>query len=124
MADDAVMLNALSALGGGMVGGIAAWIVKRVEKAPDMQATLTAAIAKVVEHYQDALTRADGEAAALRIEVAELRRLVEEQSIKIDEQRLEIEGLVTHIGHLETAIVDLGGKPPVRRRRTREGGAA
>lgn len=129
MADEAVMWNALSAIGGGFIGAVGAWIAKRAEKAPDMQATLTAAIADVVKHYQAALDRSDGEASALRTDVAELRRLVEDQSAKIedqsskiDDQRAEIEGLVTHIGQLEEAIIAMGGKPPARRRRKCEAG--
>lgn len=117
MADDAVIWSTLSAIAAGIVGGITGWVVKRVEKAPDIQATLSAAIANVVDHYKGALDRSDGEAAALRAEVADLRRLVEAQSIKIDEQSADIEMMVEHIGRLEASIVALGGNPPPRRKR-------
>ncbi len=117
MADEAVIWNAVSGMVGVVVGAVAGWAGKRVEKAPDIQTTLTAAIADVVKHYKDALDRADGTNSALREEIAELRRLVEAQSDKIEEQSTEIAGLVEHVVNLEASIRDLGGKPPPRRRR-------
>lgn len=114
----------LGALVGGIVTQIGNWMTKRTEKAPDLQETLNAAVAGVVKHYTDALERSNGEARALRVEVAELRRLVEEQTTRIEdqsgriaEQSAEIEGLVSHVVSLERAIVEMGGTPPPRRKR-------
>lgn len=114
----------LGALAGAVVTGILGWLTKRTEKAPDVQTTINAAVDGVVAHYARALERSDAEAVALRREVAELRRLVEDQTARIEDQSqritdqsAEIEGLVSHIGRLEAAIVDLGGNPPPRRKR-------
>lgn len=124
MADEAVIWNAVSVVIGGAVGALGGWMAKRVEKAPDIQETLSKAVAGVVSHYTAALTRADAEvedrrreAQALRDDVADLRRLVEGQTRKLEEQSSEIEGLVAHIERLEASITDLGGKPPARRPR-------
>lgn len=119
-----LVTGGLGALAGGLVTQIGNWLTKRTEKAPDLQSTLNAAVAGVVKHYTDALERSDGEARALRSEVAELRRLVEEQTQRIEdqssrmaEQSNEIGDLVAHVASLERAITDMGGTPPPRRKR-------
>lgn len=124
MIDQTVVVPAAAGLAGAIVGAIGGWLGKRAEKAPDIQSTLSAAIAQVVEHYKAALDRSDdeatearAEAAALREEVAELRRLIEAQSIKLVKQSAEIELLVGQMGSLEQQIVALGGQPPARRPR-------
>lgn len=131
-----LVTGGIGALAGAVATGLLGWLTKRTEKtleldtkraerAPDMQETLNAAVAGVVKHYTDALARSDEESRALRGEVAELRRLVEDQTARIEdqsqriaEQSVEIEGLVTHVVSLERAIVDMGGTPPPRRKRT------
>lgn len=119
MIDLAYLAPALSGFAGAVVGALGTWLVKRAEKAPDMQETLSRAIDNVVEHYTAALDRADSESASLRDEIAEMRLLIEAQSRKIDAQSGEIEQLVGQIGGLEQQIVILGGQPPARRRRAK-----
>lgn len=126
MIDQAVAMPAFAGLFGALFGAVGGWLAKRAEKAPDIQATLNDAVARVVEHYKVALDRSDEElaearrdAAVLRDELAEMRRLIEAQSVKLDEQSIEIELLVKQIGSLEQQIVDLGGQPPARRLRSK-----
>lgn len=126
MIDQAVAVPAFAGIAGAIAGAIGGWLAKRAEKAPDIQASLSAAVAQVVEHYRVALDRSDEEAAearreaeALRNEIAEMRRMLEDQTRKLDEQSAEIEQLVGLIGSLEHQIVALGGQPPARRLRAR-----
>ncbi len=126
MIDQAVAVPAFAGIAGALAGAIGGWLAKRAEKAPDIQATLNEAVARVVEHYRVALDRSDEDAAearreseALRAEIGEMRRLIEDQSRKLDEQSAEIEQLVGLIGSLEHQIVALGGQPPARRLRAR-----
>ena len=100
MIDQTVAVPAATAALGALVAGVGTWLGKRAEKAPDIQASLSAAVAQVVEHYRVALDRSDEEAAearreaeALRNEIAEMRRMLEDQTKKLDEQSIEIEQL-------------------------------
>ena len=137
-----LVTGSVGALAGAIATGLLGWLTKRTEKtleidakraerAPDQQESINAAVAGVVRHYAEALTRSDAEIAerraeaqALRAEVAELRRLVEaqterleEQSIKIADQSAEIDGLIGHITRLEQAFTAAGLSPPARRKR-------
>lgn len=113
----------IGALLGATLTAVFGWLSKRAEKAPDLQETLSKAVAGVVQHYTDALAHSDGEARALRVEVGELRRLVEDQTMRIEEQSAriaeqssEIDGLAQHVTSLEKVIIDMGGTPPRRKR--------
>ena len=114
----------IGAVAGAVVTQIGSWWTKRAEKAPDLQETLTHAVAGVVKHYTDALAAERNEAQALRAEVADLRRIIEDQSARIEEQshRIadqseEIGGLNAHVEALTDALTAAGLNPPPRRKR-------
>ena len=113
------IVAAVSAAGGvaitAIFGAIGGWWQKRAEKAPDVQETLNKAISDVVAHYKDALDRSDNAARDLQGEVAELRRVVEEQTAQIEDMSL-------HIKRLESEITKLGGNVPPRKGRVHAGG--
>ncbi len=102
----------MHALVGALVGAIGQWLVTRANKAPDVQTSLNAAVAGVIQHYELALERATREIGALRTEIEGLRKTVEDQS-------LIIEDLESHVDELTAAMTKSGVAPPVRQRRTR-----
>jgi hypothetical protein len=82
---------------------IFAWLRVRIEKAPDVQAQITAAVAEIFEQYRDLHNIQSEEIKALRDEVHELNE---------------------HIADLMEALERAGVTPPARRRRTRYGAQA
>lgn len=91
-------------------GALAQFLVARVNKAPDMQASLNAAVAGVIQHYEKALERSSSEIAQLRAQIENLRTTVEGQTETIE----DLEG---HIEELTQAMAKAGVVPPPRRKR-------
>lgn len=87
--------------------GFFAWLVMRARRAPDVQATIAAAVDSLAAHYRDALKESHADKIALSQEVARLSD--------------EIRGLVDHIDLLTSTMVSAGLKVPPRRPRTRSG---
>ena len=100
----------------GLAGLVAGFLMKRVEKAPDVQASLNAAVAGVIAHYTDALKASSAQIEAMRAEIVVLRETVERQSETIDQQSVKIGELEEHID-LFTAAFDKAGVTPPRRKR-------
>jgi septal ring factor EnvC (AmiA/AmiB activator) len=99
------LTGAVAAVAGTLLGLLA----KRAEKAPDMQTSLSTAVASVVGHYVKALESSDALIIKLTNEVQESR----------DEMRAlreTISDLEEHIDRLTQALAEAGIKPPPRRR--------
>lgn len=105
---------------GGIIGAVLTWLGVRTKasadvraaeaaKAPDIQATLNAAVAGVIKHYTDALE-------AARAEMAALRQTIEEQSALIEQQGAIIEDLQRHVDDLTAAMVKAGVPMPTRKK--------
>lgn len=97
---------------GGLLGVLLGWYAKRpkiladaraasASADRDVQAAITDATTRIVDHYTRALAGAQTEMRALRDEVAALRATID-----------ELEG---HVDDLVAALEKHGVKPPVRR---------
>jgi predicted RNase H-like nuclease (RuvC/YqgF family) len=105
-----LQMPAVPALVGAGIGALGQWLVTRANKAPDVQTSLNAAVAGVIQHYEQALERATKEIGALRVEIEGLRKTVEEQSSIIED-------LESHVDELTDAMTKSGVSPPSRPRR-------
>lgn len=94
---------AFTAMLSGVAGLVAGYVSKRIEKAPDVQASLNAAVAGVITHYTEALKAAETSMHEMRDEIRALRETVSE--------------LEDHIDSLTTALEKAGVAPPPRRKR-------
>jgi hypothetical protein len=94
---------AFTAMLSGLAGLVAGYVSKRIEKAPDVQASLNAAVAGVIAHYTEALRASEASMDAMRGEIRALRETVGE--------------LEDHIDLLTTALEKAGVAPPPRRKR-------
>jgi peptidoglycan hydrolase CwlO-like protein len=113
-----VMTAILSALGG--------WLAARAGKAPDVQSSITAAVAGIMTHYQSALDLSSKQVAALAAEIDGLHRTIEAQTATIAGLQATVEGqtetistLESHIDELTAAMRASGVTPPPRRARAR-----
>jgi hypothetical protein len=106
-----------AAMVSGLAGLIAGFVMKRVEKAPDVQASLNAAVAGVITHYTEALKASSAQIEAMRAEIVVLRETVERQSETIDQQSIKIGELEEHIDLFTAAFDKAGVTPPSRRKR-------
>jgi TolA-binding protein len=77
---DPATAGALAGLLGAFVGAIGTWMVKRVEKAPDMQAALATAVSGVIEHYTKAMDRNQADIECLREQINELQQHIDRLS--------------------------------------------
>ena len=100
----------------GVAGLAAGYLSKRVEKAPDVQASLNAAVAGVIAHYTDALKASSAQIEAMRSEIVVLRETVERQSETIEQQSVKIGELEEHIDLFTAAFEKAGVTPPRRKR--------
>lgn len=89
----------------GVVAAILTWLGIRTQKAPDMQESISKAVAEIIKHYTSALEAARTEVTSLRLELADLRRTIEAQNAEID-------SLNDHIQALTTQLVKMGIEPP------------
>lgn len=94
-----------TAAGAGVIGGVLTWLGIRTQKAPDMQESISKAVAEIIKHYTSALEAARTEVTSLRLELADLRRTIEAQNAEID-------SLNDHIQALTTQLVKMGIEPP------------
>lgn len=88
----------------GVVAAILTWAGIRTQKAPDMQESISKAVAEIIKHYTSALEAARTEVTSLRLELADLRRTIEAQNAEID-------SLNDHIQALTAQLVKLGIEP-------------
>lgn len=105
-----VFMGFIGTVVGGLVAAVAGMVTKRVEKAPDVQTSLNAAVSSVIDHHVKALAAADAEKAQLHHELAEMRG-------EIRALRETIAELEEHIDSLTQAMVQHGVKPPPLKRR-------
>ena len=99
-----VLVNpTFAAMVSGLAGLVAGYVMKRVEKAPDVQASLDKAVAGVVDHYVKALSLNHEEMKELRGEIRAMRETIAD--------------LEEHIDLLTTALEKAGVTPPPRRKR-------
>jgi hypothetical protein len=99
-----VFMGVVGTAVGGVVAGVVGYFSKRVEKAPDMQASLDKAIAGVVDHYVKALAGSHDEMREMRSEIRAMRETIAD--------------LEEHIDSLTAALEKAGVAPPPRRKRT------
>jgi septal ring factor EnvC (AmiA/AmiB activator) len=92
-----------------IIGTVIGLLAKRAEKAPDMQTSLSAAVASVVGHYTRALESSDALIRKLSAEMHESRE-------EVRALRDTISDLEEHIDRLTQALAEAGIKPPPRRR--------
>lgn len=92
------------------VGAIAGWLTARAKAKPDVQSVTNAAVAGIIQHYTQALTEQTHEVRTLRLEIAEMRETIEDQTREIAE-------LNNHIVDLSNALEQHGVPPPPRRSR-------
>lgn len=100
----------VTGLGTSVLGGLIGYMTAKAQKAPDVQASLNAAVAGVIGHYTTALESARKETAELRLEIADLRQTIQDQSSVIED-------LEDHIDTLTTAMTQAGVTAPPRKKR-------
>lgn len=119
---------AFAALVGGLAGvagtHLTARFTARATSAPNIQASITAAVAGIMAHYQEALAVSSSQTTALRSEIEALHKTVDAQTetiarleATVDAQTETIGSLETHIDELTTLMSAAGVTPPARRKR-------
>lgn len=106
------------------VSAIGGWLAARVQKAPDVQTSITGAVASIMKHYQEALHVSGAQTEALRAEIKALHQTVDAQTetitrleTTVDGQSATIASLETHIDELTALMKAAGVTPPPRRKR-------
>jgi septal ring factor EnvC (AmiA/AmiB activator) len=97
------ILGPLCALVGGLAAQIFTWRTKRVERAPDMQESVNAAVSSAVSLFTATLNRAEAAIAQLSQEVMHLKA--------------EVSDLNEHITDLNSTLERHNIPPPPRRAR-------
>jgi predicted RNase H-like nuclease (RuvC/YqgF family) len=95
------ILGPICVLVGGLASHVLGWRTKRVERAPDMQESVNAAVASAVSLYTATLTRAEAAIAQLSREVMSLKA--------------EVSDLNEHITDLTSTLERHNIPPPARR---------
>lgn len=105
-------------------GAVLGYFTVRAQKAPtvvDTQAALDAAVSSVLTHYRTTLAETETGMTALRQEVAELRKQVDDYADKLFAAEQKIDEQEHHIAELTDLMTQNGLTPPVRRRRVWQG---
>ena len=106
--------NPFTALLGGIVTALSGYLVARRNTAPSVQESLNAGVAKMIEHYTQALEAGRKEIADLKVEILTLKHMTLELARTIEALADHIEELHVHIDDLTAAMLAAGLTPPSR----------
>lgn len=106
--------NPFTALLGAVVTALSGYLVARRNTAPSVQESLNTGVAKIVEHYTQALEQARAELAGLKVETESMKRLIVELGRTVESLTDHIGDLQHHIDILTEAMIKAGLTPPAR----------